>query len=510
MRLKDYSTRELVRELEDLKSKVEKIPENFKDDDGDEKSFLDCVLEEGIFPTYSFPRNIVGFHIENFKGDKIEQKPDRSIDIALSEYAPGRIVVVNKKSYKSGGIYNFHSKFISGYYDKPAAKYIGSKDFFKSLYKCTDNKCTWVGYQIPKDNKCPFCNNPITSKNIVKPWGFAPINGVSIKEAEAESENSYATTPVYSLPLDESKLNNIKNLSLIKYIKLSDQPLTIINSGTNDEGFLLCKLCGASVPGNKYEDLKAVGKPFRHPYSEKRCFHPENECENVFLGHQLYTDMVVYQIKLDSNILDTSPRNTWLLSAVQTLAEAFSLSAGRLLDVEFTDIKNGFRIRQSDDCVYADIYLFDNLSSGAGYSTTIAERSAELLEETRKTLSECKSNCDTACQDCLKHFWNQNVKYPLNRMLGLDLLNWIVSGLTPHEFTAEEQNDIFRPLAELLKNNHNITTNSVISIDENNVYIYPCMWNINDPRVPKGTIALSDRLINHSLPEAYRQLSNQL
>ena len=36
------------------------------------------------------------------KGETIVQKPERALDMAISEYAPGRLVVINKNTYKSG------------------------------------------------------------------------------------------------------------------------------------------------------------------------------------------------------------------------------------------------------------------------------------------------------------------------------------------------------------------------------------------------------------------------
>ena len=49
---------------------------------------------------------MVGFSVENRTGDKIEQEPDRALDMAISEYAPGRLIVVNKKTYKSDNLWN--------------------------------------------------------------------------------------------------------------------------------------------------------------------------------------------------------------------------------------------------------------------------------------------------------------------------------------------------------------------------------------------------------------------
>lgn len=507
----DYHIEELLTVLEELKNQVKNTPDNFKDDEGDDKLLLELFLEEGIFPTYSFPRNVVGFHIEDGNGGKIIEKPDRAIDIALSEYAPGRIVVVNKKSYKSGGLYNFHSKFVAGKYERAAEKFFESKDFYKTLYYCKNNNCTWRDLSMPEDGICPFCKTPISGvQRMVKPWGFSPQNGVAIREAEAESENSYATDPCYALLLNEDKLKSISTLKNVRYVKLPDQPLTIINSGNKEEGFMVCKLCGAVVPGDDYNELKAVSKPYKHPRSNRKCFHPESSCENIFLGHQFLTDMVVFEIVLDSEKLDTNIDNVWLATAAQSLSEAMTLSAGRLLDIEFTDIKNGYRIRYNNNMAYVDIFLFDNLSSGAGYSSAVADRAYELFEYTRETLKTCKNNCDSACQECLKHFYNQRTHSKLNRKLGLSLLEWLCSGKMDDEICVQKQLKMLIPMAKLLSPTYKIeiANNRIIlsGEQERELYIYPAMWNTNDEHIPISSIAISDKILKDSLPEAYRQM----
>ena len=127
-----------ISEMDELMIKVESFPENYMEDDNTSKSVLDTLLESGIFPTYSFPKDVVGFYIEDNGGTKIVQKPDRSLDMALSEYAPGRILVIDKETYKSGGIYSFHSKFKAGEQEHPARPYFDSKDYYKPLFYCDD------------------------------------------------------------------------------------------------------------------------------------------------------------------------------------------------------------------------------------------------------------------------------------------------------------------------------------------------------------------------------------
>ena len=125
---------DFLSKFDGLKRHVTEFPSEYQDDEDNEKSVLDTFLECGIFPTYSFPKDVVGFYVENGKGSEIVQKPERSLDTAISEYAPGRLVVINKTTYKSGGIYSFHSKFRPDEQEHPARPFFNSPEYFKPLY----------------------------------------------------------------------------------------------------------------------------------------------------------------------------------------------------------------------------------------------------------------------------------------------------------------------------------------------------------------------------------------
>ena len=98
----------LINELDKLAQKRKDHPELFGVNDdlnaNDAKSMLDALYEEGIIPTYSFPKNVVSTYISNSEG-KIRYQVERGLDIAIGEYAPGRAIVVDKQTYQIGGDY---------------------------------------------------------------------------------------------------------------------------------------------------------------------------------------------------------------------------------------------------------------------------------------------------------------------------------------------------------------------------------------------------------------------
>jgi rubrerythrin len=509
-----HQKEEFIAAILQLSEKVSDFKEDYYDSNDNEKNLLDVLLEEGIFPTYSFPRNVVGFSIEDKYGSKVEQEPDRALDMAISEYAPGRLIVVNKKTYKSGGIYNFHSKFKEEDKEHPAKKYFESKEYYKSLFYCDNKSCSWIGYNDP-GKMCPFCGqDSIKYQHMIKPWGFAPIGGESIKEAEAEAEMSYAELPSYASPIKDEEMVASKEYPLLRFGRLVDQPLTILNQGPDGEGFTVCKDCGAAVPGNDSYELHKIKQPYRHPRVRTMCGHSEDRITNAFLGHQFITDMVLLEITLIPKLINTKQEGLWIESAAQTLAEAMVLAAGQLLDVEFNDLKGGYRLRYSADKVCVDIFLFDSLSSGAGYSSMLTGRIADLIEATYHVL-ECKNNCATACHDCLKHFWNQRVQNVLDRHAAKQLLDWCKDRKLADEIEYERQKNLIMGIKEtaLLDADFDIVfeNNKIYCIKngkKREIYVYPSMWNMYNQLIPTGSIAVSDKMILNSMPYAYATIRN--
>lgn len=441
----------LLEKLEELNEDILQNGSQYKIKSGKEITILDLLSSEGIIPTYSFPQNVVGFHVENGKGDT-EQKPERSLDIAISEYAPGKILVINKKTYKSGGIYSDIARASAEEKSEQAKQYFESKRYYYNIYECSNKNCKWISTELPINEKCPFCGERIKEpKKLLRPWGFAPQNHTSIPEAWAESEYSYAEEPCY---FSEPKRKDTKTIDGCQHISAANryEKITVINKGINSLGFNVCQKCGAAKvilpePDRKEqpdENEKDPSDRLYAPYILKgggivRCKH---DFAQVYLGHTFATDMVVFVF--DMHTIKCELNNLWLQSAAISLVETFRLAASRLLDIEFTDLNAGKRLRKVGNKIYLDIYLYDSLSSGAGYSSGLLPLAKELLGEIRELLKSCE--CETACHQCLKHYWNQRVHADLNRHAALQLLEWCMSEKKPSGFDLQKQKEIIQPL----------------------------------------------------------------
>ncbi|MCD8049988.1 MAG: DEAD/DEAH box helicase [Clostridia bacterium] len=503
---------ELNKAMDALKEKLLKHPELFGVGDGtaegDEKSLLDALYEEGIIPTYSFPKNVVSTYIPDVSG-KIKYEVDRGLDVAIGEYAPGRAIVVDKQTYQIGGFYYPGSERRRGQARTPARAYTEDPNYVKQVIVC--GKCGWFGLMEDNTECCPFCgNNNLTfSREMMRPWGFAPRDAQSIYEAQLSEEYSFVQQPLYSTLPDGEEMKLAPNCRNIRIASRTNQRIIMLNKGSNDKGFIVCKDCGAAMPGGDISVLNDINRPYKSKYAQSRCRHAD--FFNVNLGYDFITDMLVLEFALDNKIIDSDRKNNpWLGRAAQSLAEALRLAASKKLDVEFTELVTGYRFRTGCEYSYVDIYLYDSLSSGAGYAVGVADSIAELLADVKELLSSC--DCEAACSNCLKHYRNQHLHGMLDRFAALQLLEWGVNGTKAEPIDFKEQVKMIMPLSNILgKSGCEITTDCGISVSRRRnakkIVIYPAMWI--EPH-DSDAIFVSDTYMKYAKPYAVQKILDNI
>lgn len=502
----------LRRALLGLKQKRDDHPELYDTDDSNslgQKMLLDALYEEGIIPTYSFPKNVVSTYISGTNG-KIRYQVERGLDIAIGEYAPGRAIVVDKTTYQIGGLFCPGSDRTAQSAASPARPFIQDANYLKNVLTC--EHCGWFGLREDNFEVCPFCGNTSLKMMLpmLRPWGFAPRNATSIETAQLNEEYTATQQPVYStLPeaVDVSAINGCAN---IRMAIRPNQRIIMLNRGKNGKGFMVCCDCGAAMPGDNEVALKDLMRPYRSKFNKGRCRH--NDAVNVNLGYDFVTDMLVLEFQMDRNLLDVDVgKGSWINRAGQSLAEAVRLAACDELDIEFTELVTGFRVRQSSSGDFVDIYLYDSLSSGAGYAVSMGEYIPKLLEKARDLLSKC--TCDVACYKCLKHYRNQYVHSILDRNAALNLLDWGEHGIKADELSAAEQRAMVKSMAQILRlsgigleiNEYGIGVTGKSS--RKKLVIYPAMWA--KPKA-EDIIFISDAQLKYSKPYALKEISDSV
>ena len=503
---------ELKKAFDILNEKCQAHPELFGVDEGakegDAKSLLDALYEEGIIPTYSFPKNVVSTYIPDMYG-KILYEVDRGLDVAIGEYAPGRAIVVDKQTYQIGGFYYPGSERRHGQALTPARAYVEDPNYVKQVISCS--KCGWFGLLEEKTKRCPFCgNNELKiTREMMRPWGFAPRNAEAIPDVQLSEEYTAVQQPLYSTLPDAEEMKLVPGCKNIRIASRTNQRIIMLNKGSDDKGFMVCKDCGAAMPGDDISVLNDINRPYKSKYARSRCRH--NNSFNVNLGYDFITDMLVLEFTIDDKVIDARRNdNPWLNRAAQSLAEALRLVASKRLDVEFTELVTGYRLRTGTDASYVDIYLYDSLSSGAGYAVSVADSIAELLSDMKGLLSSC--DCGSACSKCLKHYRNQYVHGLLDRFAGLQLLEWGIDGKKAPPIKTETQMNMIMPLADILKQSGcEITADGDITAisrrSKKKVVIYPAMWV--EPHAT-NTIFVSDAYIKYAKPYVVQKILDNI
>lgn len=440
---------------------------------------------------------------------KILYEVDRGLDVAIGEYAPGRAIVVDKQTYQIGGFYYPGSERRHGQALTPARAYTEDPNYVKQVISCAE--CGWFGL-IEEDTKyCPFCGNSDLkiTREMMRPWGFAPRNAEAIPDVQLSEEYTAVQQPLYSTLPDAEEMNLAPGCKNIRIASRTNQRIIMLNKGSDDKGFMVCKDCGAAMPGNDISVLNDINRPYKSKFARSRCRHSNSF--NVNLGYDFITDMLVLEFTIDDKIIDVRRNDSpWLSRAAQSLAEALRLVASKKLDVEFTELVTGYRLRTGSEASYVDIYLYDSLSSGAGYAVSVADSIAELLSAMKELLSSC--DCGSACSKCLKHYRNLYVHGMLDRFAALQLLKWGVDGIKASPIKQETQINMIIPLANILKQSGcEITADGEITAtgrrSTKKVVIYPAMWA--EPHAT-NTIFVSDAYIKYAKPYAVQKILDNI
>lgn len=394
---------------------------------------LDALLFHGILPRYAFPTDVASFHIfNNAKSTRFrpvfDYTPSQGAALALSQYAPGKLVWVANKCYESGAIYTPNVRDGVNEWRKrklyAECRVCGFTDFGKPLDRAT------LGHV----QDCPTCRSKGTlgpTMTWFRPLGYAhPFDVQPVVSPEDIPETSYATRARLTINADDrpgwQPLND-----RVRAIVLREH-LLVSNSGPGRRGYAYCPSCG------RIEAMTAVSlltsrhaKPVpgqEHPWcSGKHITH------GVVLGTQFITDEALFSFDLAPELC-LPPADTVTHIAMRTLAEAMSRAATSLLEIEAGEILAEFRpanTPRGQQGLEAELFLYDTLPGGAGFASEAARKRLRLLEQAHAILTSCEGKCDSSCYRCLRTFRNRPDHALLDRHLGAALVGYLLDGTLP-------------------------------------------------------------------------------
>lgn len=513
-----------------------------------ENSLVDFLLRQSYLPSFAFPIDVCSFSVLQSENSTVKEiySPDAGMSQALSLYAPGKEIHINKEKYQSAGLYvpfpNNHEHRFSGQIDD--IKYhvmicdtchaLSTYDRNHQIYsKVTCENCKSVGkYTFP----------------MYTPIAFAPISdGFKSKQAEDRNDIINQRKSSVLLPLSSkmkhSDMEDVFSNSKIVFNK--EEEFFQLNTGptqneaqldTNqDAGWEVCDQCGTC------KDVLKNPNNTTHPrvyprinqgpnrYSSKHC--DSNQWRRIMLGYNFRTDMMLLQTVLDPSKINfsrmddvNSPLYNAALSAKEGILAAITRGNIRNLDMDDGEINGHFRIIQDDsgtDDIFLEFYLFDTAPGGAGYSQQVKNYIEEVVDEALATLESC--NCESSCHYCLRTYKNQYEHLNLNRHWGASVLHYIRDGFVSNlklEHCERLLHNVLKPNLESIEEVREVEYNPLgsaghqfdiqLTLNDNSILItsFSLLHPLQKQNV--GELSFEDYEFVNDMPAVIERLQNSL
>jgi ATP-dependent helicase YprA (DUF1998 family) len=416
------------------------------------ESLLDVLLARAVLPRYAFPTDVVAFWVAKRKqsGDPaykrvFDYEPSRDLQIALSEYAPGSSLTIDKWRFTSDALFSPYEPEVASVLDK------------REPYTACAN-CGWISLlsEASVFVSCPICaSDDLHRQSFVVPSGFAPDINEKKQIDRGDLGPAKGETTKAQLEIDEPPDSwDVELYDGRISLLAKGRRLVKVNKGIGNRGFMICPDCGRAEP--------SFGPGFTKPKllkdgMAKRHLNPLDygvTCDGnaqgpFFLGHRFPTDVLLFRIAM------TTPMHcpTTLApakAALTSLVEAVSLAASRALQIDEGELSGNWTpvAGTTDVNAVAYFFLYDLLPGGAGYTRLVKQELEKVLDEAEKLLSGC--DCVSSCYQCLRHYRNNYIHASLDRHLALALLRYVRYGTLPTVSYAELTAAI-RPLLEFAK-----------------------------------------------------------
>jgi len=400
----------------------------------DEDYLLRDLACRAFLPGYGFPTNVVNlnnYNVEDWseKGKRkknkdrednifsLKEKPSRSLDVALREYAPGSSLVIDGRVYRSAGV-------LLQNYDSGNGKPLK----FDLAWRCNNCGATGVkenAYSNKESLKCTHCQEAVTDiKTVLKPVGFATdffeptSNDIT---SQKFIKMALPRVQVYgeTLPLPDPRCG---------FLRFGhDGTVFHHSSGENEHGFAVCLACGRAesmLNATTPPKLLAADKDHR-PIGGATGSHKEKSCSgthvktNLYLGYHTQTDVLELALRnpVSAEWLSDSSEHQII---ARTLAVALRDTIAEHIGITSTEM--GFTVRLDKDLssrkTRSIIQVFDNVSGGAGFVLSGLNHIQQLLLQAFKLL-RCPADCANACSKCLASSDSKVEQQQLDRKLAL-------------------------------------------------------------------------------------------
>lgn len=335
---------------------------------------LNFLSRKAVIPKYGFPVDVVELDTRPRDGTRTGVALQRDLSQAIAEYAPGGKVVARKLEWESCGV-----------------KRVSGKEWAVRHYQCGDAR------SFKQWNEGDPTAPPNARKYLIPEFGFVTPLFKQPKEPHGRARRLYTTRPFFR-GFDSEDLPETRILYGVQVTKAQPGTLVILCEGRRQEGFRICRSCGAHMT-----QPKATHKsPSNSPCS--------GTLGRFSLGHELVTDVVSLQF--------SGLTGKW---ASYSVAYAMMLGSAETLDVPDTDLN--VTIGRGTNPGESAIVLYDNVPGGAGLVAQLEQESV-FQDILRRAKERVRGNCgcDSSCYGCLRSYRNQFAHPFLDRKRALEVL----------------------------------------------------------------------------------------
>ncbi len=409
-----------------------------------DERLLETLVGHAVLPRYAFPTDVVSFWVAQPRrpgqtpGKRVyDYQPQRDLQLALTEYAPGRTLTIDKWRFASAAVY-------SPYEPLPGPTLARRQPYTAC------NSCSFVSFDSEAALlvSCPCCQSvDLDRRSFLTPPGFAPDINEKRDVDRGEAIVYAGTTGRAQLEVQDVSGKWDRELfdGRLK-VWTGAQMLAMVNKGVKNRGFRICPECGRSEPqfgpGFTQTRLMKGGAPVQHPHPLEVGVICTGRADDgpFYLGHRFPTDVLLLRVAVASPTRLGTETTPGLLTraarmALTSLVEAIALAASRELQIEEGELSGWWAPVLGGRTNEAQLYLYDLLPGGAGYARAVGAELEAVLEATEGLLAGC--DCQQSCYRCIRHYGNNYIHASLDRHLALALLRHVREGSRPELSKAE-------------------------------------------------------------------------
>ena len=378
----------------------------------------ELLANAGLLPMFGFPTRVRSLYHRppsSLKDLEHSQVADRSLDVAVSSFAPGAEVVRDKRVYVCVG---FASWDFGGHRPRPRNP-LGPP---VRLGRCPE--CKSVD-PVPEDGEidaCPVCNmRPYLVFNLYQPLGFR-----TDYEEPADFDDETERGPALDFPRIGTSLLDLQ-WSAISGCRVAVRP--------QEDVFIINDNDGSLYTLRRLRDMSViVPEPELYGIRVPNVVSAAGaDLERAAIGAVSKTDVLLVELiglplPGPNGVIPLSREHMPAgASALWSFGNVLRAAAARELDVHAQELRVGLQSVAVENELTARVFVADAIENGAGYSTHVGTPPVfrkvltRIVDDLGGAYTYHASRCDSSCPDCLRSYENRSVHAFLDWRLALDV-----------------------------------------------------------------------------------------